>query len=483
MSITFRCPHCSQRLSVKDEMAGKRAACPKCRDRVVIPNASPSRAGEQSKPHARKSRAQRSPEKKTGQRRRTQRSSGEDEAWLSGNVAGGQSLFQEVMSGFSGEIRSVRRTVFYRVGVVLVALAVVLLPILYVALIGLLGWGVYWHTTENLHVASMGTGRGRVMAVLAYAAPVVAGSIAVLFMLKPLLARTARPYAQVSLNRSKQKMLFAFVDKICDSVGAPRPTRIDVSFDVNAAAGFGSGFWSVFKSDLVLVVGLPLVAGMSLQQFAGVLAHEFGHFSQGTAMRVSWIVRHVNHWFAKVVYTRDEWDVWLTSVSEELDLRITWIFWIARLVVFLSRLVLWCFMMVSHMLTCWLARQMEFDADRYEARLAGSETFRKTCLRLQCLNYGLLAYLHGGPPPDSNGNPIRDIVAYSDSIPGQDLKQIKKHIKKSENGWFDTHPADSERIASAKREEAEGIFHSDLPAETVVKHFDRLCNNLLQRSS
>jgi hypothetical protein len=33
--------------------------------------------------------------------------------------------------------------------------------------------------------------------------------------------------------------------------------------------------------ELVLTIDLPLVAGLTLKQFTGVLAHEFGHFSRG----------------------------------------------------------------------------------------------------------------------------------------------------------------------------------------------------------
>ena len=198
------------------------------------------------------------------------------------------------------------------------------------------------------------------------ASVIIAGSIAVLFMLKPLFARTVTHSGQVSLNRGGQPLLFEFVERICDTVHAPRPTRIDVNFDINASAGYAGGFSSLFRSDLVLTIGLPLVAGLSLQQFAGVLAHEFGHFSQGAGMRVSWVIRNVNMWFARVVYSRDAWDEWLVDASEETDFRIGWIFYIARLAVFLSRGVLWCFMMLSHAATCWLSRQMEYDADRYE---------------------------------------------------------------------------------------------------------------------
>ena len=55
---------------------------------------------------------------------------------------------------------------------------------------------------------------------------------------------------------------------------------------------------------MVLLIGLPLAAGLSLRQFAGVLAHEFGHFSQGFGMRLTYVIRSINIWFMRVVYER-----------------------------------------------------------------------------------------------------------------------------------------------------------------------------------
>lgn len=389
-----------------------------------------------------------------------------------------------VNKSFNGTIEPVRKTILYRVGVLLAACFVVILPVLYVVLIVCAGWAVYWHATENAGIMSMGRGRGRIVAVMAYGAPIIAGAISVLFMIKPLLARSVQHGGQISLTRQGQPLLFEFVERICDAVNSPRPGRIDLTFDVNASAGYGGGLLSVLKSDLVLTIGLPLVAGMPLQQFAGVLAHEFGHFSQGAAMRVSWVVRTINHWFARVVYTRDEWDEWLTEASEETDFRIGWIFYFARMAVFFSRGVLWCFMMLSHAVTCWLARQMEYDADRYEARLAGSKTFQETCFRLHWLGYGMQDYsrnLAVAPPTGKEtGNPIRDFVIHCDAMSEYDEKRVRRRIRKSKTGLLDTHPADPERIENALREDTEGVFKSDLPAEAVFQNFDLLCLNLMK---
>ncbi|MEZ6124032.1 MAG: M48 family metalloprotease [Planctomycetaceae bacterium] len=238
------------------------------------------------------------------------------------------------------------------------------------------------------------------------------------------------------------------------------------------------------KSDMVVTFGLPLMAGLSLQQFAGILAHELGHCSQGAGLRVSWIVRSINFWFARTVYLRDQWDDFLVEASEETDFRIGWIFWLARMAVFFSRGVLWCFMMVSHAATCWLLRQMEFDADRYQVRLSGSEHFEATFMRVHWLTHGMQDFIRSRMLAPSTGretgNPIRDFIQHCDSMSDQDEQRVRKRMLKAKTGLMDTHPCDSDRIASAKRENAEGVFSSDLPAEALVRNFDALCLGLMQ---
>lgn len=141
-------------------------------------------------------------------------------------------------------------------------------------------------------------------------------------------------------------------------------------------------------------------------------------------------------------------------------------------------------MMLSHTVTCWLARQMEFDADRYEARLAGSKTFEETCFRLHWLGHGMQDFFRNAavrpPSGQETGNLIRDFVNHCDSLGEHDEKRIHRRIKKEKTGWLDTHPADSERIASAQREDTDEVFQSDLPAEAVFQNFDQLCLGLMR---
>lgn len=202
-----------------------------------------------------------------------------------------------------GTVKRVWKSPFYLLALSVVASVMLLLPVIYFAMIAGVVYAVYWHATQSIAMFKT-PGAGWVKVIL-YLLPLLAGPILVLFMIKPIFARRVSRDRRVSLIRHNEPRLFAFIDGICDAVGAVKPKRIDIDCDVNASASFRSGLLSLFGRDLVLTIGMPLVAGLSLRQFAGVLAHEFGHFTQAVAMRLTFIIGWVNHWFARVVYDRD----------------------------------------------------------------------------------------------------------------------------------------------------------------------------------
>jgi Zn-dependent protease with chaperone function len=385
---------------------------------------------------------------------------------------------------FEQPIEPVRVSLPYRLGLVLVAVAMVLLPLIYVGLIVLVSWGLYWHVTDNVAIfdaMSGGRGSGRAAAFV-YVMPIVVGSILILFMIKPIFARRPKTASPVSLDPAEEPMLFAFVERLCAAVGAPRPRRIDVDHQVNASASFRRGMWSLLRQDLVLTIGLPLVAGLTLRELAGVLAHEFGHFAQGTGMRVTFIIRSVNYWFARVVYERDAWDVRLHRWSEQTDWRLAIILYIARFFVWLTRRALWALMMAGHAISCFMLRNMEFDADRYEARVAGSEAFEATVYRLQELNAASQQAFASLERSWRSGQLADDLPALVQlnlkRLPEQVGVAIQEHVRESRTGTFDTHPADRDRIESARREEADGVFRLQEAATRLFRDFEALCKRV-----
>src|SRR5688572_22937308 len=240
----------------------------------------------------------------------------------------------------------------------------VLLPIIYLALIAGAAGLVVWHLTANAWLLDSTTSSKA--QVFAYVAPAFVGIVLVFFFIKPVLARRGTQASPFPLADDAEPALRAFIAGICQQVRAPMPRELHLDCEVNASAALVAHPLAVHRRDLRLTIGLPLAAGLTVREFGGVLAHEFGHFAQGGGMRLVGVVRSVNGWFARVVYERDHWDEKLQQWSEESDLRLGILLWLARGAVGMSRLLLTGLMYAGHAISCFMLRQMEYDADSYE---------------------------------------------------------------------------------------------------------------------
>jgi hypothetical protein len=296
-------------------------------------------------------------------------------------------------------------------------------------------------------------------------------------MIKPLFARRPKGSEPLEISREDEPALFAFIDRICDLVRAPRPRRVLADLQVNASASFRRGFLSLFRHDLTLTIGLPLVAGLNVRQFGGVLAHEFGHFAQGVGMRLTFIIRSVNAWFYRVVYERDAWDEHLASTARGIDLRIGVILHLARLMIWLTRKLLWVFMIVGHGISCFMLRQMEFDADHYETQLSGSGGFAETAERLRLLSLGWRRAIAQQQEAFQGKRLVDDlpglIAIETQRLPSEAREALQKAASESKTGWFDTHPSDADRVRVAEAEATDGCAQRREPGPRAVRRFFR----------
>ena len=394
-------------------------------------------------------------------------------------------LAVERLREVDGTLPRWRPSVGYRLALLLVAAAMLLLPLVYIALVAAVAGALYWHVVNDAAIFSGVRGSGAMkLALLAYAGPIVAGGVLLLFMVKPLFARRGAGPATVSVTRGQEPLLFEFVARLCRLVGSPEPRRIDVDCRVNASASFRRGMLSFLGDDLVLTVGLPLAAGLTTRQFAGVLAHEFGHFAQGGGMRLNYLVRRINGWFARVVYERDAWDEWLAGAARDGGHWLVMIFGgVAMLCVWASRRVLWVLMVVGGAISSAMSRQMEFDADRYAARVAGSGAFAGMTARLPVLGaaeQGAFHDLSQAWGEKRLGDDFAALVLANDRQIPPDVREriAAASATASKSGWFDSHPSDAARIRAATRLNAEGVLGGpagDAPASSLFADFAERC--------
>ncbi len=263
MTIPVECPSCHLSFQVDAAHAGKRARCRRCQTvfRVPAPAAMPDDPGlvpldeEPDRPGRleRASTLERSPSSGPedddtpgyalagGGPRRVKPVKVRSEA-LTGAGAGAKGVAdaaaptrrtltpKQVLASLEGTIEPVRATFLYRLWIAIVAGVMVLLPLVYLAIVGLFAILVVYHAVNNVTILqTVGKGAGAAkFALFVYVAPLLAGVGVLGFMLKPLFARRQRGPENRVLDPEVEPLLYAFVDGICDTVGAPRPARIAV---------------------------------------------------------------------------------------------------------------------------------------------------------------------------------------------------------------------------------------------------------------
>lgn len=389
-------------------------------------------------------------------------------------------LTQEgLRAAFAADIVSATTGKRYSLAMAGVALFVLLMPLVYLLLIAGVAIGTWWFGVSAFDWVAESPRLGR---LIAYGCPIFAGVVLVFFMVKPVL-HSIHPYARGTVIKlDKHPLLSTFIKEIVHKTGAPMPKEVRLDMEVNAYAAPLKGFRSLSRRELVLGIGMPLIAGCNTRQLAGIIGHELGHFAQQNGMQANYIIGSINDWFSRCVHLRDSWDERLDDWAERIEDSRIWFIMTARAGVWVGRRILSLFLILSAMVSRNLSRQMEFDADRYEVAIAGSETFAASARRLMELGIGQqltiddlnLSWQDGKLSEDM----IPAIVDHSNKLPTDYQDYIRHALANRGTGIYDTHPSDGERIEAAMQQNQAGIFRLELPASVLIRDFPALCRQL-----
>ncbi|HEV3255892.1 MAG TPA: M48 family metallopeptidase [Gemmataceae bacterium] len=262
----------------------------------------------------------------------------------------------------------------YRAHALLVLLTLFVFLFVYLTLLAGTLWLLYWAVALPTGGPTARAGGWAERAfLLAFRASV--GAVAAVlfgFLLKGLFERgrqDADRYLEVT--EQQQPELFRFIRSLGREIGAPMPTRVYLSDEVNAAMLYGTSILNLFvppRKDLL--IGLGLVNDLDLMELKAILAHEFGHFTQ-RSVGLNRYVRVVYRVAGNMLYARDRWDDW---VVRGLDLP-----WVSAFAAALGALLegtrkaldlLFRGLGLAH---ASLLRQMEFNADLVAVSACGSD--------------------------------------------------------------------------------------------------------------
>jgi len=378
----------------------------------------------------------------------------------------------------NGEFVQEKVNTNYRYSLLLALLVSLVAPIVYLSTIFALFYisVFYGHLlAENIeNVSSI------FLKILAVIVPYFIIMVLILFLLRPLFSRYPTP-KYFEMKRADGPALFNLIDVMCEKMSVPFPEQICLDTSVNASAGAMYGYLSLRKKQLRLTVGLPLILGLNIREFSGILAHEFGHFSQSSAMKTYYIVNTINNWFFQRAYVQDTWDERLDTWSKKADWHIvgTLSIYGAQQAIKVARYIFMLLYKLNHRLTQYMSRAMEYDADSYGSRFVGSDQFEKTSITMRKLHYAAEQANQINIASWNDDSLLANLplatAKFAEQTSEEMLERIKIEMQESKTLSMDSHPADNDRISHITQRNDPGIFVSEFPAKKLINHINQLC--------
>lgn len=107
---------------------------------------------------------------------------------------------------------------------------------------------------------------------------------------------TISPPRGFEVSRHQAGDLFAMIDALRRQLDAPRFHHVLITDDFNAGVVQLPRFGIFGGQRNYLLIGLPLMKSLSVEQLKAVLAHEFGHLAKGHGRTSNWIYRQRLRW-------------------------------------------------------------------------------------------------------------------------------------------------------------------------------------------
>ena len=207
-------------------------------------------------------------------------------------------------------------------------------------------------------------------------------AVLAVFLVKGLFFKSSSgKHSGYQITAQDQPRLFEFLNRVADEAGAPRPHKVFLSASVNACVFYDLSLLNfIFPTRKNLDIGLGLINVVTLSELKAILAHEFGHFAQKSMAVGRWVYT-AQQVATQLVYHRDALDTFLNFISA-IDLRIAWIGWLLRLVVWSLRSILDSLLSLVMLAERALSREMEFQADLVAVSTSGSDALIHGLFRL-----------------------------------------------------------------------------------------------------
>jgi len=256
----------------------------------------------------------------------------------------------------------------------------------------------------------------------------VIAAVMILWSILPRFDRFEPPGLRIT--KEQEPRLFAEISGIAWATGQTVPHEVYLTPEVNAGVAQRGGIAGL-GSRRVMVLGLPLMALLTVSQFRAVLAHEFGHYHAGDTKLGPWIYRTR----ATIIRT-------VKTLANHRSF-----------LAYLSYLFKWYAEMFLR-ITLAISRAQEYAADQLAAQFAGSKALIEGLKQLHRGDAAWNSYLQTEVGPVISAGflpPLSAGLAYFIAGPqmsGPVEASLERELAEGKAEVFDSHPSLRERIAA-----------------------------------
>ncbi|MFT3796718.1 M48 family metalloprotease [Flavobacterium sp.] len=318
------------------------------------------------------------------------------------------------------------------------------------------------------------------------------GVFIVVFMLKFLFKKNRADYSNLTeIDTEQEPELHQMITDLVEQTQTKFPKRVYVSPEVNASVFYESSFWSMFLPVRKnLHIGLGLVNTTTVSELKGILAHEFGHFSQ-RLMKVGSYVYNVNKVIHDILYDNAEYEQSMYQWANHSG----YFALFTQIAVGFNKGVqgilrmMYNFVNVKHLA---LSRQMEFHADAIATHIVGSEPMIRSMRRMNLASESydqVIAFYNNNFSEAYTTHNIfpqqtaaLHFIASNNKIPLVDglpevTPDFSERFNKSKlvfgNQW-NSHPSEDERIAAYQQLNVSTQNPDNRPANVLFRNLEAL---------
>ncbi len=324
-----------------------------------------------------------------------------------------------------------------------------------------------------------------VLAALLSALLLVAGTLFLLLLAKPLLGLFHRQEPQFELAEDVEPEFFHYVAEIAALAGTTPPLQIKVN---NGAALTVRAIWhwrALWRRDKQLSVGLALLAGLDSRQLAALLAQALYPWRPGFSALLGQLLDGNIRWLHRAGYGSDMLDRALRDWQQRLPKLAPLLTKLAQLASWSAKPALWR-LKLSRTLSRRLVHRLIADSDASAGRVAGTATLRAALTHSRLLEFAAQNTLpelkkmwaDKGELPD---NIATAVVARAAHYPPQIQSQLHTLQERRilDNGAF--WPSDAQRLQFHDSEAQTGEYQITVPCSALFLRLEKLMHIMTVR--